>query len=358
MNLNAAAPRVILRSCSTYDAERIREIARDGLRELGLLPSGRTLVKPNIVMAGPRFPHAHTRPELAEGLLRAMQDVGGSTMTELAVGERCGITMPTRHAFAHSGFDRMLARLPRVRRYCFEEVPQVEIRYEHAGRLRDYVFVPEPVARADFFVNAPKFKAHPWTTVTFSMKNYIGLQDDRHRLIDHDHRLNEKVADLQHVIQPQFICIDAIIAGAALPPDFAFVIKKEMVRVPLAGLLLRRLGSEFVERFDRHKSAADTRRILRLAASGQSLVFFPEGTFDERRQIRRFMGGAFAIADRSGMPVVAVALHGAREVMPPGGLMIYRRPVLVDILTVLEPAGARQRSRELIAAAVGEPLAP
>jgi P4 family phage/plasmid primase-like protien len=44
------------------------------------------------------------------------------------------------------------------------------------------------VARADFFVNCPKFKAHPWTTVTFSIKAYIGLQDDRHRLIDHDHR--------------------------------------------------------------------------------------------------------------------------------------------------------------------------
>jgi 1-acyl-sn-glycerol-3-phosphate acyltransferase len=152
--------------------------------------------------------------------------------------------------------------------------------------------------------------------------------------------------------------IDAIIAVAALPPDFAFVIKKEMVRVPLAGLLLRRLGSEFVERFDRHKSAADTRRILRLAASGQSLVFFPEGTFDERRQIRRFMGGAFAIADRSGMPVVAVAVHGTREVLPPGGMMIYRRPIRVEILSVLEASGARERSRELIAAAVGEPLAP
>jgi hypothetical protein len=59
----------------------------------------------------------------------------------------------------------------------------------------------------------PKFKAHPWTTVTFSMKNYIGIQDDRHRLIDHDHRLNEKIADLQYIIQPQFICIDAITAG-------------------------------------------------------------------------------------------------------------------------------------------------
>jgi hypothetical protein len=45
------------------------------------------------------------------------------------------------------------------------------------------------------------------------MKNYIGIQDDRHRLIDHDHRLNEKIADLQYIIQPQFIAIDGITAG-------------------------------------------------------------------------------------------------------------------------------------------------
>ncbi len=152
--------------------------------------------------------------------------------------------------------------------------------------------------------------------------------------------------------------LDGIIAVAALPPDFAFVIKKEMVGVPLAGLLLRRLGSEFVERFNRHQSASDARRVMRRAAGGQSLVFFPEGTFDETRQIRKFMSGAFAIASRSGMPVVAIAMHGTRAAMPPGGMMIYRRPICVDILAVLDPDGARQRSRELIAAAVGEPLAP
>ncbi len=183
------------------------------MRELGLAPKGRTLVKPNLVAAGDMFPHAHTRPEFVDGVLRALMDVGGQQMTELAVGERCGITIPTRYAFKHSGVDAVLAGLPGVKRYLFEEVPQVEIRYRHDKRLRDYVFVPEPVAKADFFVNVPKFKAHPWTTVTFSMKNYIGIQDDRHRLIDHDHRLSEKVADLQYVIQPQFICIDGIVAG-------------------------------------------------------------------------------------------------------------------------------------------------
>jgi 1-acyl-sn-glycerol-3-phosphate acyltransferase len=152
--------------------------------------------------------------------------------------------------------------------------------------------------------------------------------------------------------------IDAIAICAALPPDFAFVIKKEMVRVPLAGLLLRRLGSQFVERFDRHKGATDARRVLKLAASGQSLMFFPEGTFDETRQIGRFLGGAFTTAARAEMPVVAVAIHGTRAVMPPGGRYIRRLPIRVEVLAVLPADEARLKCRELIAQAVGDPLAP
>jgi 1-acyl-sn-glycerol-3-phosphate acyltransferase len=152
--------------------------------------------------------------------------------------------------------------------------------------------------------------------------------------------------------------IDGLVAAAALPPDFAFVIKKEMVRVPLVGLLLRRLGSQFVERFDRHKGAVDARRVLKLAATGQSLVFFPEGTFNEIRQVGRFLGGAFTTAARSDMPVVAMAIHGTRAVLPPDGLAVHRLPIRVEILEVLSASDARQRSRELIARAVGEPLAP
>jgi uncharacterized protein (DUF362 family) len=204
--------KVILCHCDSYDAQKIRAIVREGLTELGLRPHGRTLVKPNLVCAGELFEHAHTRAEFAEGVLLALRDRDESRMTELAVGERCAITIPTRFVFQQAGYDPMLARAG-AKRYCFDEVPQVEIPLSHEGRLRDYLFTPEPVAKADFFVNIPKFKAHPWTTVTFSMKNYIGIQDDRHRLIDHDHALNRKVADLQYIIQPQFIAIDAIIAG-------------------------------------------------------------------------------------------------------------------------------------------------
>src|SRR5690349_24832818 len=89
-----AQPKVILRSCRAYDAETIRTIIREGLQEMGLRPFGRTLVKPNLVASGPLFPHAYTRPEFGEGVLRALRDVGSSSMTELAAGERCGITVP------------------------------------------------------------------------------------------------------------------------------------------------------------------------------------------------------------------------------------------------------------------------
>jgi len=205
--------KVILRDCDTYDAMRIREIVREGLEELQLKPTGRTLVKPNIVAAGKMFPHAFTRAKFAEGVLWALKDVSDESMTELAVGERCGITIPTRAVFFESGYERMLDRVPDVKRYYFDEEPQVEIPLRHTKRLRDYIYVPEPVAKADFYVSMPKFKAHPWTTVTFSIKLYIGIQDDRHRLIDHDHRLNEKIRDLQYVIQPQFCVMDAITAG-------------------------------------------------------------------------------------------------------------------------------------------------
>jgi 1-acyl-sn-glycerol-3-phosphate acyltransferase len=152
--------------------------------------------------------------------------------------------------------------------------------------------------------------------------------------------------------------IDGLVAAAALPPDFAFVIKKEMVRVPLAGLLLRRLGSQFVERFDRHKGGVDARRVLKLAATGQSLVFFPEGTFTEIRQVGKFHGGAFTAAARSDMPVVTMAIHGTRAVLAPEGFAVHRLPIRVEILDVLSASDARQHSRELIAQAIGEPLAP
>jgi 1-acyl-sn-glycerol-3-phosphate acyltransferase len=111
--------------------------------------------------------------------------------------------------------------------------------------------------------------------------------------------------------------LDGLVFTAALPPRFGFVIKREMERVPVAGTLLRRLGHEFVERFNRNRGGVDARRVLRTAVSGNSLVFFPEGTFAARPGLGKFHAGAFTVAVRAGCPVVPAVIRGTRHALPP-----------------------------------------
>jgi 1-acyl-sn-glycerol-3-phosphate acyltransferase len=151
--------------------------------------------------------------------------------------------------------------------------------------------------------------------------------------------------------------------AAALPPRFGFVIKREMNDVPLAGLLLRRIGSEFVERFNRHKGGTDARRVLRTAASGHSLVFFPEGTFKPEIGLGKFHTGAFAIAAHARCPVVPAVILGTRRNMPATRVLPRPGPLEVQYTHAIAPGAGgedaalqlRDASRAAILAQLGEP---
>jgi 1-acyl-sn-glycerol-3-phosphate acyltransferase len=158
--------------------------------------------------------------------------------------------------------------------------------------------------------------------------------------------------------------LDGVVFTAALPAQFAFVIKREMNRVPLAGLLLRRLGSHFVERFNRHRGALDARRVLRDAINGNSLAFFPEGTFTPTPGLLKFHTGAFTTALRAGCPIVPAAVKGTRVALPPSGGLPRPGRIVVQIfpaITSAPDAGEdaavelRDRARAVILSELGEP---
>ncbi len=109
--------------------------------------------------------------------------------------------------------------------------------------------------------------------------------------------------------------LDGIVMTAVLPPRFSFVIKAEMRGVPLAGLVLRRIDSFFVDRSHAQASAAAARQILRAARGGRALGFFPEGTFTANEGIHPFRRGAFAAAKAGRLPVVPVVIRGTRHVL-------------------------------------------
>jgi 1-acyl-sn-glycerol-3-phosphate acyltransferase len=181
-----------------------------------------------------------------------------------------------------------------------------------------------------------------------------------------------RLRGLEHLPEGQCVVVanhasylDGVVMTAALPPRFGFVIKREMNDVPMAGLLLRRIGSEFVDRHNRHKGGTDARRVLRTAASGHSLVFFPEGTFTSEVGLGKFHTGAFAIAARASCPVVPAVILGTRRNMPatrilprPGSIEVrYGSPIIPAVGAAEDDPALRLRdaSRAAILAQLGEP---
>jgi 1-acyl-sn-glycerol-3-phosphate acyltransferase len=157
--------------------------------------------------------------------------------------------------------------------------------------------------------------------------------------------------------------LDGIVLTALLPPEFAFVVKRELEGNFVARIFLRRLGTIFVERFDAAQSAGETRKALDALAAGQSLAIFPEGTFRRYPGLLPFRMGTFAVAVDGGVPVVPVAIQGTRDLLRSGEFLLRRGRVTVTVAPAVRPEGSgwhagvalRDQVRAAILARTGEP---
>ncbi len=156
---------------------------------------------------------------------------------------------------------------------------------------------------------------------------------------------------------------DAIVLLTVLPESCHFVAKRELRRHWLLRVLLHGLDTRFVERFDIEQSVAAGHELVAAARQGESLVFFPEGTFTRESGLRSFHVGAFLAAAAAGVPVIPVALRGTRLVLRDGQWLPRRFPIAITVLPPLRPDGddwaaalrLRDRSRKAMLAACGEP---
>ena len=157
--------------------------------------------------------------------------------------------------------------------------------------------------------------------------------------------------------------LDGPLLKGYLPWRFNFVIKGEMRDFGPAHFLLRRSGSKFVERTDVAGSTRDARQIVKAALAGESLGFFPEGTFQAEPGLLRFRPGAFVAARKSEMPVVPIAIGGSRYVLPSGAFLPRRGPLTIDILPAIAPGdgdyetakGLAEAARQRILTVLDEP---
>lgn len=133
--------------------------------------------------------------------------------------------------------------------------------------------------------------------------------------------------------------LDGFIVTAALDIPIHFIVKGELARFMPARVLLQRFGVEFVDRFNGHRGASDVRRITQKTEGGQTIVFFPEGTFTTFEGLQPFRMGAFVTAARAGVPLLPVAIRGARSIVRGSDWFPLRGAIDVSICPPVQPEG-------------------
>jgi len=157
--------------------------------------------------------------------------------------------------------------------------------------------------------------------------------------------------------------LDAYVLMAAIPRHFHYVAKRELLDNRWLGKPLARIGTLFVERFDVQRGVDEARQIAEAARAGQSLGFFPEGTFARMPGLLPFRMGAFVAAAQAGAPIVPVTIRGTRSMLRAWSWFPRRGRLEVIVEPPLSPDGedwaAAVRLRDAARAAIlrhcGEP---
>lgn len=131
-----------------------------------------------------------------------------------------------------------------------------------------------------------------------------------------------------------------------IPVEFLFMAKAELFRIPMLGTHLKTAGHTSVPREDPRAALKTLAHTARLIRGGRSTLVFPEGGRSETGELQPFKDGAAFIAIRAQVPLVPMALTGARSILPMHSLIFHRGRVKLRIGAPLPTEGLTTHDRE------------
>jgi 1-acyl-sn-glycerol-3-phosphate acyltransferase len=141
---------------------------------------------------------------------------------------------------------------------------------------------------------------------------------------------------------------DAPFVFARLRRRIRFVAKKELYGIPIFGAAVKAMGNIRVERTGR--SEADHRAIQEVVEQVRtrtSILFFAEGTRSTDGRLRPFKKGAAILAIDAQVPIVPLAVAGAHEITPKGGLWVRSgRPLVLRVGKPIPTTGLTRADRD------------
>ena len=136
---------------------------------------------------------------------------------------------------------------------------------------------------------------------------------------------------------------DILALVTTLPPRFRWVIKRELLKIPMFGWALGATGAISLNRSDRQQSVRSLRDGVSKLAGGWSVLIYPEGTRTSDGNLQPFKKGAFMMAVQTGIPILPVTCNGAFKVLPKKTIVFHPGHVT---LTVGDPIATEGLTEE------------
>lgn len=111
--------------------------------------------------------------------------------------------------------------------------------------------------------------------------------------------------------------LDILINADSYPGVYKFLSKKEMTKIPVWGLTVRRLCI-LVDRKSPESRAESMERMRQALQAGFSILLYPEGTRNRTHEpLTDFYDGAFRLASETGFPMAVMTLNDPRRFNDP-----------------------------------------
>lgn len=111
--------------------------------------------------------------------------------------------------------------------------------------------------------------------------------------------------------------LDILINAAAYPGLYKYLSKKEMVRIPVWGMVVRRLCI-LVDRKSAESRAESYNAMRATLENGFSILLYPEGTRNRTGEpLKDFYDGAFRLAAETGYPLAVMTLNDSGRLNDP-----------------------------------------
>ena len=122
---------------------------------------------------------------------------------------------------------------------------------------------------------------------------------------------------------------DIVLTYATTPHLTGFIAKKEIKRVPCISRWMRYLNCLFLDRSDVRAGLKTILQGVENIKNGYSMFIAPEGTRNLEKEMLPFKEGSFKLAQKSGCPIVPIAISNTDDIFEKHSPWIRRAKVVI-----------------------------